>query len=116
MNSLFTNRRLLIVIALVLLFILFIALLLSGSSDPTPNSSIQSLDNQPVFTDFSNIPHTAENFTVQYLTASDTFIITVTTPPYDKSLQQAYDWLATQNITPSTHRITEGFSRLKPTP
>lgn len=61
----------------------------------------------------AELPYEGDGFMVQYLTSSKTYMITVTTPPYEESVQKAYAWLSQKGVTAGNSRIVEAFSRFK---
>lgn len=47
----------------------------------------------------AHLPYSTDNFTVEYLAASDSFIITIEQDPYETNKTAAEEWLRSQGIT-----------------
>lgn len=79
----------------------------SASTAPEPTLAL------PPASVLRQLPHEGDGFIVAYNEPTQEYLITVTEPPYETSVQRAYDWLKKQSITPETHAIRETWSRFK---
>ncbi len=79
----------------------------SASTAPKPSLAL------PPASVLRQLPHEGDGFVVAYNEPTQEYLITVTAPPYEEQVTQAYDWLENKGITPETHRIRETWSRFK---